>query len=266
MTDSPADAANPSSEQFRIAFVPGVTPGKWSRIWEQRVPGIPLEVTAIAERDQLAVLHEGRADVSFLRLPVDREGISLIPLYREIPVVVVPSDHAVAAFDEVSVADLADEHLLQDPDTVPEWRDVAVEVRDGTRVDVPSMAPKEAVEVVATGVGIVILPKSVARLYDRKDVTHRPITGVAESQIGLAWLTDATDSRIEQFIGIVRGRTERSSRAGDAPAPGQKAAVKKAVPKQAASKAPKSGQRKQTQRSVGRRSTRGGGGRRRGGR
>lgn len=261
MTDSSADPTDPSSAPFRIAFVPGVTPGKWSRTWEQRVPGIPLEVTAIAERDQLAVLHEGRADVSFLRLPVDREAISLIPLYREIAVVVVPSDHAVAAFNEVSVADLADEHLLQDPGTVPEWRDVAVEVRDGTRVDVPSMATKEAIEVVATGVGIVILPKSVARLYDRKDLTHRPVTGVAESQIGLAWLTDATDSRIEQFIGIVRGRTERSSRAGDAPAHDQKAPAKKAAPK-----TQKSGQRKQTQRSVGKRATRGGGGRRRGGR
>ena len=260
MTDNSADPMGPSSVPFHIAFVPGVTPGKWSRIWEQRVPGIPLEVTPIADRDQLAVLHEGLADMSFVRLPVDREGVGLIPLYREIPVVVVPKDHAVAAFDEVSVADLADEHLLQDPDAVPEWRDLAVEVRDGTRVDVPSMTFKEAIEVVATGAGIVILPKSVARLYNRKEVTHRPVTAVAESQIGLAWLTDATDSRIEKFIGIVRGRTERSSRAGDASVPEQKAAARKAAPK-----APKSGQTKSTQRSLGKGAPRGGGRGHRGG-
>lgn len=248
MTDDSPYPTDRSSSTFRIAFVPGVTPGKWSRIWEQRVPGIPLDVTAIPERDQLAVLHEGRADVSFVRLPVDLEGISLIPLYREIPVVVVAGDHAVAAFDEVSVDGLADEHLLQDPDTVPEWRDVAVEVRDGTRVDVPTMTPKEAIEIVASGAGVVILPRSVARLYDRKDVTHRPVTGVAESQIGLAWLSDATDSRIEKFIGIVRGRTERSSREDDA-----------SVPKKVVPRAP-------TRKPTGKRTPRGGGGRRRDGR
>jgi len=236
MTDLSGDPTDAPSAPFRVAFVPGVTPGKWSRIWEQRVRGIPLEATAITERDQLAVLHERRADVSFVRMPVDHEGISLIPLYREVPVVVVPIDHAVAAFDEVSVDDLADDHLLQDPDTVPEWRDVAVEVHDSTRIDVPAMTPKEAIEVVASGAGIVILPKSVARLHDRKDVTHRPVTGVVESQIGLAWLTDATDSRIEKFIGIVRGRTERSSRAEDAPLAGQKPDAKKAVPKKAVPK------------------------------
>lgn len=262
MVENSDDRTHPSIP-FRIAFVPGVTPGKWSRIWEQRVQGIPLEVTAIAERDQLAVLHERRADVSFVRMPVDHEGISLIPLYREVPVVVVPIDHAVAAFDEVSVDDLADDHLLQDPDNVPEWRDVAVEVHDSTRIDVPPMTPKEAIEVVASGGGIVIIPKSVARLYDRKDVTHRPVTGVAESQIGLAWVTDATDSRIEKFIGIVRGRTERSSRAENPVAAAKKSSAEKAAPKKAAPSTPK---RKPTQRSAGKRAIRRDGGRRGSGR
>lgn len=256
MVENSADRTH-TSIPFRIAFVPGVTPGKWSRIWEQRVRGIPLEVTAIDERDQLAVLHERRADVCFVRMPVAQEGISLIPLYREVPVVVVPTDHAVAAFDEVSVDDLADEHLLQHPDAVPEWRDVAAEVLDSTRIDVPPMTPKEAIDVVASGAGIVILPKSLARLHDRKDVTHRPVTGVAESQIGLAWVTDATDSRIEKFIGIVRGRTERSSRAEGASASGRPPEAKRTAPKKAAPRTPK---RKPTQRSAGKRAIRRGAG------
>ena len=197
---------------FRIAFVPGVTPDKWSRTWRQRVPRTPLRLAPVDEGDQVAVLHDGLADMSFVRLPVDRDRLSVIPLYCEVPVVVVPAEHPVAAFDEVSVGDLADEHLLQDPVTVPEWRDLASEVRDGTRVGVPPMPPGELVARVATGDGIVIWPKSLARLHHRKEVTHRPVTGVAGSQVGLAWLAESTDARIETFIGIVRGRTERSSR------------------------------------------------------
>jgi DNA-binding transcriptional LysR family regulator len=197
---------------FRIAFVPGVTPGKWSRIWAERETGNPLELIPVDEHDQVSVLHDARADMSFVRLPVDDAGLHLIPLYREVPVVVVPVDHPVALFDEIAVDELADEHLLQNPDAVPEWRDISSAVRDGTRVDVPPMSVKQAIETIAAGTGIVIVPMSVARLHNRKDVAYRPVTGVAESQIGLAWSSATEDPRIETFIGIVRGRTARSSR------------------------------------------------------
>ena len=85
-------------------------------------------------------------------------------------------------------------------------------MRDGTRVEVPPITVKQAIETVAAGVGIVIVPMSVARLHHRKDVVHRPVTDVAESRIGLAWRRDLDDDRVETFIGIVRGRSANSSR------------------------------------------------------
>lgn len=209
MTDSPsADAPGP----FRVAFVPGVTPDKWGRVWAERMPRSPLELSPVEESDQTAVLHDGRADMCFARLPVDRDGLHVIRLYEEVPVVVAPKEHFVEAADEVCLSDLADEHLLQDPDLVPPWRDVATEIRDGSRVDVPPITTREAVETVASGVGIVILPMSVARLHHRKDVVHRPVTDLPLVPVALVWPVDADDERIETFIGIVRGRTARSSR------------------------------------------------------
>jgi DNA-binding transcriptional LysR family regulator len=203
------------ADPFRIRFVPGVTPDKWLRTWAARRPDTPLEATQVAQAEQVEVLRRREAAMCFVRLPVDRGGLHLIPLYREVPVVVAAKDHPVAAFDEVDVADLADEHLLQDPAEVPEWRAVATEVRDGTRVPVPPMTAQEAIAVAASGAGVVVVPLSVARLHHRKDVVHRPVHGVAESQVGLAWREDDEDPRIETFIGIVRGRTERSTRGGD---------------------------------------------------
>ncbi len=198
--------------RLRVAFVPGVTPDKWARIWAERMPRTTLELLPIEEEQQAAVLYDGRADMCFVRLPVHDEALHVIPLYSEVPVVVVPKEHFVEAADEVSVTDLADEHLLQDPDLVPEWRDVATEVRDGTRVEVPTITMRQAVETIAAGVGIVIVPMSVARLHHRKDVLHRPVVDVAESRIGLAWRRDLDDERVETFIGIVRGRSANTSR------------------------------------------------------
>ncbi|HLN79251.1 MAG TPA: LysR family substrate-binding domain-containing protein, partial [Nocardioidaceae bacterium] len=212
-SDRPGDGPAP----LRVAFVPGVTPDKWARIWRERMPRVGLDLLPVEEQEQIAVLFDGRADMCFVRLPVQDESLHVIPLYHEVPVVVVPKEHFVEAADEVTVADLADEHLLQDPDLVPEWRDVATEVRNGTRVDVPPMTVKQAVETIAAGVGIIIVPMSVARLHHRKDVVYRPVGDVAESRIGLAWPRDLEDERLETFIGVVRGRSARSTRGATQP-------------------------------------------------
>jgi len=224
VTSEPApDGARP----LRVAFVPGVTPDKWSRTWAERVPAVPLELTPVEVPEQTAVLYDGRMDMCFLRLPVEAEDLHVIPLYEEVPVVVVPKGHFVEAAEEVSVVDLADEHLLQDPDDVPEWRDVSTVLRDGSRVAVPPLTIREAIETVAAGVGIVIVPASVARLHQRKDVAQRPVTDVAPSRVGLAWrVSDTGDERVETFIGIVRGRRATSSR-GEGGIPDAAKAAKK---------------------------------------
>ncbi|TFC77214.1 LysR family transcriptional regulator [Cryobacterium sp. TMS1-20-1] len=198
---------------FSIAFVAGVTPTKWTRIWGDRRPDVPLTVFRTETDEQISVLHDGRAEVSLVRLPIDETNLSVINLYNEIPVVVASKDHALEQAETVLLADLAGEHLLQNPDDVPEWRDLADEVRDGTRRPLPPMRDlDETMEQVAAGVGIIIVPHSIARLYGRKDVVSRPVTGVADTQIALAWITRETTEDIEEFIGIVRGRSKASSR------------------------------------------------------
>jgi DNA-binding transcriptional LysR family regulator len=189
---------------FRVAFVPGVTPDKWSRTWRDR-SRIPLELALVEESEQESVLRGDQADMAFVRLPIDRTGLHCIPLYDELPVVVVPVEHPVTAYDEIALADLSDEQLVAG--NVPDWAPTA------PQLDWPAMSIKDAIEVVAGGNGIVIVPMSVARLYHRKDVAHRPVTDLPSTKIGLAWLVDRNDEEpIQDFIGVVRGRTSNSSR------------------------------------------------------
>ncbi|MBJ7321093.1 LysR family transcriptional regulator [Rhodococcus fascians] len=218
-----AAAGEPSS--FTIGYAEGVTLTKWTRIWADRFPDVALSVVATTPDTQVSHLRDGTVDVGFVRPPIDREGLNAIGLYQEIQVVVVPKDHAVAAFDSVTALDLADEHLLADPTTVPEWAAVATELSTGDRPALPPMtSTAETFEYVAAGLGVAIVPHSVARFNARKDLVYRPVTDVEQTQIALAWVAEREDDRIEEFIGIVRGRSTRSSRGSSDDAPVKKKA------------------------------------------
>lgn len=172
---------------FVVAFVPGVTPGKWERVWRERMPRSPIEMRPLLQDAALAGLRDGAHAMAFLRDVTADDELHVIPLYRERGVVVAPKDHPVAAFDELTLAELEGETLLE-----------------GQGAD--------TVELAAANVGLALMPMSVARAHSRRDVVVRPVTDAPDSGIGLAWLRDADDPRIEAFIGIVRGRTANSSR------------------------------------------------------
>ncbi|GAA2797134.1 LysR substrate-binding domain-containing protein [Saccharopolyspora taberi] len=203
-------AGNPS---FTLAYVPGVTPGKWVRTWNERLPEVPLNLLQVPAAEGVEPVRDRSADAALARLPIDREGLHAIPLYTETTVVVVPKDHVMTAADEVSADDLADEIVLHPLDDTLGWE------RPPGRPAIERPATTgDAVELVAAGVGVLVVPQSLARLHHRRDLTYRPVTGVPQSGVVLAWLEDETTDLMEQFIGIVRGRTVNSTR-GRAQAP-----------------------------------------------
>ncbi|EDY44081.1 LysR family transcriptional regulator substrate-binding protein [Streptomyces sp. SPB074] len=196
-----------ASPSFTLAYVPGVTPTKWVRIWNERLPGVPLTLTAVPADEAGGQLRARGADAGFLRLPVDRTELSAIPLYTEATVVVIPKDHLVTAAEEITTADLADELVLHPLDDVLEW-----EALPGRPAAERPATTADAVELVAAGVGVLLVPQSLARLHHRRDLTYRTVTDAPVSRVALAWPEDATTELVEQFIGIVRGRTVNSSR------------------------------------------------------
>ena len=191
------------ADALRLGFVTGATPDKWARTWRKRRLG-PLELVPLEQVGQTDGLHDGSLDLALVRLPVSRDGLHLIPLYDEQAVVVVGKDHLVTVADEVTTDDLAEEQLVLPHESG--W------IPQAEQLDFPPMSLREAVDVVASGTGVLVVPMSVARLHHRRDVTFRPVTDLPTTKVGLAWLVENDDPRIQDFIGIVRGRTERSSR------------------------------------------------------
>lgn len=199
----PAPAVEEPDGPFRVAFVTGSTPDKWAQRFRERSRR-PLELVPVEEPEQEQVVREGRADMVLARLPVDREGLHCIPLYDEQPVVVTALDHVATVVDEVSTAELADEQLV-----LPERSGWTPSV---PQVAWPPMSVPDAVEVASSGSGVLVLPMSLARLHHRRDVTYRPVTDLPPTQVGLVWPLDVDGPAVQTFIGVVRGRTARSSR------------------------------------------------------
>lgn len=228
---------------FRLAYVPGATPAKWVRTWGERQPDVPLELVPVAPADAAELLRARGADAALLRSPIDRDGLHAIPLYTETTVVVVPKDHLIAAADEVSTTDLADDVVLHPMDDTLEW----AELPGRPAVSRPESAA-DAIELVAAGVGVLVVPQSVARLHHRRDLTYRTVTDAPQSSVALSWLEEETTELMETFIGIVRGRTVNSTRGRQQPpAPEKKrperkpATPKKPVARRTGGGAPKRG-------------------------
>jgi DNA-binding transcriptional LysR family regulator len=92
---------------------------------------------------------------------------------------------------------------------------------------------REAIELVAAGTGVLIVPHSLARLHHRKDVTYRPIADAPRCAVVLAFPDGPQSALVEEFIGIVRGRKPGSSRGQTQPAP-KRTAREKTLARQAA--------------------------------
>ena len=214
--------------RLTVGYVPGVTPAKWARTWAQRHPEVPLQLHAVAAVDAADALRAGTIDAALLRPPADTSGLAVIPLYEETTVVVVPAEHLFSAVDAVTIADLDGEPILIPLDDVVAWA-----AAPGVQVDHRPETTKDATELVAAGIGALIVPQSLARLHHRKDLVYRPITDAPTCPVALAVPEGQQPASVEEFIGIVRGRKPSSSRGQAEPVP-KRTAREKTLAKQAA--------------------------------
>ena len=154
----------------------------------------------------------------------DGEKYHSIRLYEELPVVILPVDHVLTVLDEVPVEELAEEFLLQPASDIPAYEEVSRTWRESSGRIVPEgLTDKETIELVAAGVGLYIVPMSIARFYHRKDLTYRPVAGLDTYPVHLVWprapkgepRSEELEALLQDFIGIVRGRTATSDRGSE---------------------------------------------------
>lgn len=178
-----------------IAYVHGTAPDKWFRRFVEQTQH-SIEKTFGCD-DPIEPLLEGEADVALVRLPHPGVGEAhhVVRLYEEQPGIGLPKEHELTLLQEISADDIAEETCLY---------------RAETCVDVAQV--RDAIQVVAANVGVVLAPQPLLRSINNKAVEHRPYISGEPTTIAVVWNKDADCEEIQDFVGITRGRKAQSSR------------------------------------------------------
>lgn len=206
---------------LRLGFVRGVAPSKWAERWSRVVRDQPLELVPI----NLDEVEQARSTVDVLlerTPPTSRPDGTLseprarhaIHLYDEAVALVLPADHELAKQSKVDLDDLALVTLIDHPDHLSGWP-AATPWLDSSWM--PSNA-EATVQLVETGIGGALLPLPLARHLAGKR-THAVIPVESEQDVSMpgtriwaSWAVDRDAGDVQRLIGIMRGRTARSSR------------------------------------------------------
>lgn len=210
-------------EPLTLGFVRGVAPSKWAERWARAVREQPLELVPLglgevdAAMSTTDVLLEriapGRAPAETAEA-TDSPTRHALRLYEEGVALVVDADHELASLSEVGLDELALVPLLSHPDHHLEWP-AAQPWSD------ESWVPRDAgatLELVATGVGAALMPFPLARhLAGKRTHAVIPVTSGGEpllpgTEIWASWRIERDANDVQRLIGVLRGRTARSSR------------------------------------------------------
>lgn len=198
LNDIAAAAKSPWSQPLRVGAIftigPYLLPHMLPRI-KADAPDLPLVVEENYTGELRKRLRAGELDAIVVALPFSEPDVLTVPLYDEPFVVLLPEDHPLAQYDIIKPEALLDERLL----LLGEghcFRDQVLElcpnIKETTRqIENVSGTSLETIKyMVATGLGITVLPKMAAEAgnYHDTGLVTREIEGHNKGRTtALAW-------------------------------------------------------------------------------
>jgi LysR family hca operon transcriptional activator len=178
-------AAQPAKPSFALGFLTGQEMD-WlpeaMRILRDELPNIEVTVSSQYSPGLADALMRGKLDLAFLRREAQATDLAFELVTREPLVVVLPSDHPLAARDAIKLQDIVGETFIGVSNTAPALRVVVddylrrsgIDIKPDHEVDNLAMA----MSLVASTRGIALLP-AYARNFLPWSVISRPIDGDA---------------------------------------------------------------------------------------
>jgi DNA-binding transcriptional LysR family regulator len=218
-------AANGKLGLLRIGFVstagseivPNIV-----RQFRELSPEVEFSLRNILTAEQAQMLETGSLDIGFLRAPIrEHSALDVVTVHREPFVLVVPSSHKLAKRKRVRLREVAGQDFVMYERTyAPGFHDLMFGIlRDAgivpnvtqTAVEIPTL-----ISLVASGMGITIMPASVVKHYVASVVACRILDRIPTTEIALAVSKRFRTAVVDNFRSFALeklARTRKSLRA-----------------------------------------------------
>jgi len=174
-------------------------------LFRGRCPGVELRFREIHPPDPITPLRSGEVDMGVLWLPVRETDLTVGPVLRTSPVMImVARTHPLAAGDSVTLEDLGDHVVLGPAGPIPAYMEDSLvpfhtpsgrPIRRGPRVN----TFQEVLTTVAAGHAVALTQAEAADYYQWPDIRYVPIRDAEPSRWALVWRTGAETPLVRAF-------------------------------------------------------------------
>jgi DNA-binding transcriptional LysR family regulator len=155
---------------------------------------LPVEVLLGGRGEQVPALHDGRADVALLPTPFDDRGLDHELLITEPNLVALAVTDPLAARPSLRLADFTGRDL---PDGSPAHEGPQAPHGRPSRLDMTQIF-----NLIEIGSVVWFVPASVARRYTRPDVVYRPVEGLRDAGLVVAWPQECRSPAVAAFVRV----------------------------------------------------------------
>jgi DNA-binding transcriptional LysR family regulator len=180
------------------------------RRFRKSYPDVEFSIRNILTGVQLGMIEDGLLDVGFLRLPIEsHKEIEVTTVHREPFVAILPSWHSLSAKKEIRLRELkGDPFVLYAREYAPGFHDLLIGILSKAGV-VPKVVQAAGemptlISLVDAGVGVSIVPASVAKRIVSKVAVCSIADRLPESEIGLALARHNTAAVVRRFCELAR--------------------------------------------------------------
>jgi DNA-binding transcriptional LysR family regulator len=179
------------------------------RTFADRYPSVSLQLREFDLTDPSAGLAGNRADVAFMRPPVERQHeLMLETLIEEPRVAIMASDHHLAEELGLSIDQLIREPFIVGPPSTGVAREfwLLSEHRAGIppRIGPEANTMDEWLQIIASGKGVSLTPAASERFYGRPGVSFVPVHDVASSTVAVACRKESSSPLVAAFVAVAR--------------------------------------------------------------
>src|SRR3954454_11412371 len=208
------NARTGAAGRIRLRHLPDAVPSILLRAiasFAARYPAIEIVPETCSTRRAVEDVRAGRLDVAVIGLPAPAQEMQVTPFAVERTIAAVPDRHILSGRAAIAIDALAETPLVLLPRAVnPAFYDAII---TGCRAANISPQIVEATEpqvehtllLVASGLGIALLPSSVENRYDTVGVSFRPVASPAPTiELALVARLEPVETSVVRFTRIMR--------------------------------------------------------------